>query len=96
MKENKNNELQKDSLEQVAGGGCLKELKALNQELITLSEELSDSYRTLEQALEGIKSGIPGSGVTVGESQANIAKLQGLISDKIKQRNVLLKSLGMS
>ena len=94
MKQSKNNNLQDNLLEQVAGGNPLEEFKAVGQEVIKLSEQLSGVYEVFEQALEGFRLRTPGSGAVIRQCQNDIARLQAQISEKLQRRSALLKELG--
>ena len=89
MKENKNNQLNMDSLEQVAGGGP-GAIEAINTELRELQRLLKGERQAYVQAMKRIDTS-PGADVTARMALDNIAELERQICQKISQRQKLLE-----
>ena len=82
MEENKSNELKKDSLEQVAGGGPT--IRDLENQLSELNRILKNEYAARNSALKRLDTS-PGADVTVKIAEENILDLQRLIHQKGKE-----------
>ena len=91
MKENKNNELKKDALEQVAGGGP-GAIEKINTELKELQRLLVGERQAYVQALKRLDTS-PGADVTAQIAQENIEDLQRLIRKKEEDLAALLEDV---
>ena len=91
MKENKNNELKKDSLEQVAGGfpGSLRDI---DNQLVELNRILENEYAARRSALKRLDTS-PGADLIVKLCEVNIEDLQRLIHKKLEERAAILEDM---